>query len=277
HQGFQLFVVEAVHVVGADALGAGELHFGGHGGRGDEFAVFPVAAVGGDFADVDLGVEVGGEGVAVVAAVDVDDVEGVDLVEVVLGDPGGEDVGGAGVEAGAEQGHEARLLEALPVGPLPAVFELGGVEGLVVGGVEVVDAGFEAGVHDGEVLVGQGDVDHQLGLLRLQQGGELGHVVGIHLGGADGAALHALDVGGDGLALGLGAAGQQDVGKHLGQLRAFVGDDAADATGADDDDFCHGSTPSVFQALTVGARYGVGLSGAEVGGCSGFLADLVGG
>jgi hypothetical protein len=55
-------------------------------------------------------------------------------------------------------------LEALVVGPLPAVLELGGVRRLVVGGVEVVDARFEARLHQVKILIGEGDVDQQFGL-----------------------------------------------------------------------------------------------------------------
>ena len=55
-----------------------------HGRDLDPVAVLPVAARGGDFAEVDLGLEVGGESIAVVAAVAVEDVDGVDGVELVL-------------------------------------------------------------------------------------------------------------------------------------------------------------------------------------------------
>ena len=58
-----------------------------------------------------------------------------------------------------EKYGEAGLLEALLILPLPGVFELGDVLGFVVGGVEVVDAGLEAGVHQGEVLIRQGDIN----------------------------------------------------------------------------------------------------------------------
>ena len=76
---------------------------------------------------------------------------------------------------------QARLLEALLVGPLPLVLELGDVARLVVGGVEVVHAGLEAGVHQRQVLVGQGDVDQQVGLDALEQRDRLGDVVGVDL------------------------------------------------------------------------------------------------
>ena len=64
-----------------------------------------------------------------VTGVAVDDVQHVHLVQLVLHDPGREDVGDAGVETGAQQSGEAGLLEALLIGPLPFVFELGGIQG----------------------------------------------------------------------------------------------------------------------------------------------------
>ena len=94
-----------------------------------------------DLADVDLGVEVGGEGLVVVAAVAVYDIEVMDFVEVVLGCVGREDARDPWVEATAEDSRQASFLEALLIGPLLAVFELSLVQRLIVGRVEVIDAG----------------------------------------------------------------------------------------------------------------------------------------
>ena len=93
-----------------------------------------------DLADVDLGVEVGGEGLVVVAPVAVYDIQVMDLVEVMLGSVGREDARHPWVEATAEDSRQACFLEALLVGPLPAVFKLGLVQRLIVGRVEVIDA-----------------------------------------------------------------------------------------------------------------------------------------
>ncbi len=134
------------------------------GGALDELAVFPVAAGRGHFADVDLRVEVGGKGLAVGAGVGVDDVELFHHIQIFLGGQGGVDVGDARIEAGAEQRHQPLFLEALLVGPLPGIFKLGGIERFVVGGVQVIHAGFQAGIHDVQILVGERHVDHQLRL-----------------------------------------------------------------------------------------------------------------
>ena len=145
-----------------------------------------MAALGGDLADVDFRVEIGGEGLAVVAAVDVDDVERVDLVEVVLERPGGEHVGHAGVETRAEQRGEPGFFKALLIRPLPGILELRDVLRLVVRGVHVVATRGQAGVHEVQILIGQGHVDEQFRAGLADQRGGFRRIVGIHLGGGDG-------------------------------------------------------------------------------------------
>jgi len=54
----------------------------------------------------------------------------------------------------------------------------------------------------------------------------------------------AAQLGGDGVALGLGAGCQGDLAEDVAALGAFVGDNLADAAGADDKDFAHSMVPS---------------------------------
>ena len=200
-------MIEEIDFHGPDALGKIELAMYRQRAGAFPHAALPVPAALGDFADVDFGVEIGGEGLAMAAGVGVDDVEGVDFVELVLVQPGGVDIGHAGVEAAAQQRHDAALAETILVGPLPLVLELGLVQRLVIGGVQVVDARGEAGVHDVQVLVGQRDIDHHLGLHALDQRHHARHVVGIHLRGVD----RPRDLRRDLAALLLGAAGERDL------------------------------------------------------------------
>ena len=97
---------------------------------------------------------------------------------------------------------------------------MGFILGLVVGGVEVVAAAGQAGLHDGEVLVRQCEIDHQFGLVVVQKGFQLFHVIGIHLCGLD---VHVISGFVDGVhqfvALGLPAAGDHEVGEYIGVLR----------------------------------------------------------
>ena len=170
-----------------------------------------------------------------VAGIAVNDVDEVNLVEQVFLRIGAPDVRDAGVEPAAEDGRQASGLEALLIGPLPGILELCHLARLVVGGVEIVHAGLEAGVHDRQVLVGQGHVDHEVRLHFPDQRDGGGHVIGVHLGDLDGCnailghLFAALDP----------PRSQRDVLERLAVHRAFFGDDRAGGAGADDENIIH--------------------------------------
>src|SRR5690554_6766211 len=107
--------------------------------RRDPLAIFPITPVLRNLADVDLGVEIRREGMAVAPAIAIEDIDGVDLIEELLLSVGAEDVRHARIEAGAEERHKVRLLEALAIGPLPFIFELRLVGRLVVRRIEIID------------------------------------------------------------------------------------------------------------------------------------------
>lgn len=233
-QAFHFFMVHAVDFIGAHFLRAGEAPVHAHGGGFSEGAVFPVAAGGSHFPDVDFRVEVGGEGLAVIAAVDVNDVQRMDFVKVVLERPCREDVGDAGVKAGAQQGKESGLAEFVLVRPLPGVFEFGYVPGFIVGGVQVVNAGFQAGVHQVQILVGKGHVDQQLRLDFPDEGHGGGHVVRVHGVGGDIDARSGAYIVRNGVTFAFRAGGQMNVLKDVRQLGAFVGYHMSDAACSND-------------------------------------------
>ena len=101
------------------------------------FAVLPIESLLGDFADVDFRVEVGGEGLVVVAGVAVDNVEVLNLVKVMLGGISRVDARYARIETATEDGCQASLFKAVFEGPLPRIFKVCLVFRLVVGRVEV--------------------------------------------------------------------------------------------------------------------------------------------
>ena len=143
---------------------------------------------------------------------------------------GGIDARDARVEPASEDRRETRPLEALLIGPLPAVLVFGLVERLVVGRVEVADAIFQARVHDVQVLIGESEVHDQFRLESLEQGDQLRYVVRI-----DSLRPYAciLDIGRDLVALALRAARQQDVREHVGVHRHFLYGDGTYASRAD--------------------------------------------
>ena len=174
-----------------------------------------------------------------IAAVHIDDIKSVDFIEVMFERPGGEDIGHAGIETRAEQGGESGFFEALLVSPLPGILKLRHILGLVVRGVHVIAAGGQAGIHQGEILIGQGHVDQQFRAGLADQGGGFLGIVGIHLGGGDGPAGPLFHGGGDGLAFRDGAGCEGDLPENLGDHGALVGDDIADSAGTDDKNWIH--------------------------------------
>ena len=116
---------------------------------------------------------------------------------------------------------------------------------LVVGRVEIVDTALQASVHDGEVLIGEGHIDHHLGVVAAEKGAHFLHFVGIDGVGADQRQLAAglggglLYSVGEGVAFASGARSYHYLAEYFRILGAFVGYNAAHTSGADDDYFCH--------------------------------------
>ncbi len=136
-------------------------------------AVLPVGTRCGYLPKIDFRVEVRGEGIAVVTAIAVQNIDGVDLVEIVLLRVGCKNRGHTRIKAGAEQCRETGLRKLLPVRPLPGIIEVGrktlfrtalfidgtpcrilGIFRLIICGINVVHTGSQAGVHDGKILIG---------------------------------------------------------------------------------------------------------------------------
>ena len=239
HQALQFFMVHEITLARSDIrIGERLMHAQRVGLY--PLAVFIVESLLGDFSDIDFGIEVGGKSLVVVAGVAVNDVEGVNLVEVVLGSIGRIDAAHARVEATSEDGAQSGLLEALFVGPLPGILEMRLVARLIVGGVEIVASASQAGLHDCEVLVRQSQVDYQFGLVFSEEFFQLFHIIGIHLCRLDVERITCLVyISHDFVALCLSSAGNHEFGEHVGILRDFECCHGGHATGANHQYFAH--------------------------------------
>ena len=203
-------------------------------------SVLPVAAGGGNLPEIDLRIEVGGKGIAVVAAVAVQDIDGLNLVELMLCGIRTVSLGYARVKAAAEKGREACLLKLLPVCPLPAVVKIGGkslflaalfIDGaplriirilrLIIGRIHIIHPAGQAGVHDGEILIGQGDIHDQIRLIVIDQVNHLLHLVRIHVGRGNLRGSLLSELLRQRIALFLRPAGDTELCKHLAHLAAL--------------------------------------------------------
>ena len=238
-QGLDLLMVQEIHVLFAHLVKV-ILPFNAHGRDLHPVSVLPVAARSGNLPEIDLRIEVGGKGIAVVAAVAVQDIDGLNLVELMLCGISTVSLGYARVKAAAEKSRETCLLKLLPVGPLPAVVKIGGkslllaalfIDGaplriirilrLIVGRIHIIDTAGQAGVHDGQILIGQGDIHDQIRLIIIDQVNHLLHLVRIHLrrGNLCGSLLPELLR--QRIALFLCPAGDTELRKHLAHLAAL--------------------------------------------------------
>jgi len=93
-----------------------------------------------------------------------------------------EDIRHTRVESTAQESHQALFHETVVVGPLPPVLELGRVRWFVVRRVQIVDTAGETRFHDGEILIGKGNVDYDSWFLRAQKFEQLFHILRVHLG-----------------------------------------------------------------------------------------------
>ncbi|MPM45760.1 hypothetical protein SDC9_92452 [bioreactor metagenome] len=131
HKRFQLFVINDVRLFWA-YVGIVErlmdlVRFGLY-----PFPVFPVFPFLGNFAYVDLGVEVGSKGFAVVARITVYNIQVMYLIEMMLRGIRRENAGYARIKSATQDGCQPCLTELVPIGPLPFIFEFGYILGFVV-------------------------------------------------------------------------------------------------------------------------------------------------
>ncbi|OPZ71214.1 MAG: hypothetical protein BWY82_01795 [Verrucomicrobia bacterium ADurb.Bin474] len=173
---------------------------------------------------------------AVVSGVTVNDIELVNGVEFVFVEPRREHIGDPRIKSRSQQRKESFLFETIMILPLPLVAEFGFIAWFVVGGIDVGDSRFEASIHNGQILIGKGYVDHQIRLELPDQCSSLGRIIRIQCGYLN----RSFDLGCDHLALADCAACQTDRIKYFRDLCTFVGDNPANSACSNDEYPRHG-------------------------------------
>ena len=158
-----------------------------------------------------------------------------------------------GVKARTEQRHKPGILKAILIGPLPVIFELGLILGLIVRCVDIMHTSGKAGVHDRQILIGQRKVDDQRGLDRFDQQSERGDFFGVDLIRIHGYAGALFDRRGNRITFRFCAARKADVRENIGVHRHLVHRDRSDAACADYQNPAHLLRPSTK------IRYGDGI------------------
>ena len=197
-----------------------------------------------------------------VAPVAVHDINVVNFVKVVLQGIGRKNTGDSGVKAAAQKGRDAGLLKTLPIGPLPGIIKIGReallpaalliygtplgilrVLRLVIGRVDVIHPAGKAGIHDGQILIGQRQVQHRLGSLPANQRLQLLHIVRIHLRRGDFCPGSSLQLRLQFIAFTHCAASNADLREHIRLLCAFLNGHGRHAPAAYNQYFRHFPPP----------------------------------
>ena len=130
--------------------------------------------------------------------------------------------------------------EALFLAPLFVDFSplrVFGVLSLIVCCVHVVNTSRETGIHNGQVLIWQGKIEHNIRFHFLDKGNEFIHLVGVHLGSSDDRLCLAFEFSFHSLALAESAAGNADFAEHFIILGAFSDGHTCDTAASDNQYF----------------------------------------
>ena len=119
-----------------------------------------------------------------VTTIAVQNINGIDLIKIMLQGISRENTGYAGVEAGAQEGHNAGLLKFFLISPLPGIVEISreafflaalvihsapsrviNIFRLIVSSVNIVNLALQASIHDSKVLVGQCHIQNSVRLI----------------------------------------------------------------------------------------------------------------
>ena len=117
------------------------------------------------------------------AGIGIKNIDGFDRVIQMLLGIGAVNIGNTRIKTAAEYRHQSLFLETIMIGPLPAVLEMCLVRWFIIGGIKVINPTFETGIHNGQILIRQRDIDDQFRAALFYQGNQFRHTVGIDLGG----------------------------------------------------------------------------------------------
>ena len=101
-------------------------------------AVLPIAALCSHLPDIDLRIKIRGKRIAVIACVGIENVQVMNFVKMMLLRIGGKHACYPRVKAAAQQRRNPGLFKALPVRPLPFIFKLCRIQGLIVGCIHIM-------------------------------------------------------------------------------------------------------------------------------------------
>ena len=191
---FNFLVMEKIHIFLPDLLEI-ILPLNAHSRHLNPVSVLPVGSGSGNFTEINFRIKVRCKRIAVVTPVTVEDIDSVNRIEEMLLRICRKDRCHARIEAGAKQCREARILKSLLIRPLPGIIKICReaffltplfidctpcriirVLRLIICRIDIVDARRKTRIHDREILIRQGNIEHRIRLIGFDQFSQLFHV-----------------------------------------------------------------------------------------------------
>ena len=144
-------------------------------------AVFPIQTLLRYFANINFGIEIGGESLVMVSRVAINNVEILNFVKNMFGSICRENTRNARIKTTAENSGKSGFLETITVCPLPTILKVSLITGFVVRSIEIAHPGTQTGIHDGQILIRQSKIHDNIRLVRIQKLGQSLLVIGINL------------------------------------------------------------------------------------------------
>ena len=148
---------------------------------GHPFAVFIITSVLSDFTDIDFGIEVGSKCLMMVTGIAIHNIQIMHFIKVVFSSIRRIDAAYTRIETATENSCQAGFFKTLLVSPLPTVFEVSFIFRFIIGSIQIIHSGFQAGFHDGKILIRQGYINNDFGFETIKKLYQFIYIVCINL------------------------------------------------------------------------------------------------
>ena len=162
HQRFQFFVIKKIRVTRTDVRVC-QVFVDFQRTGSYPFAIFIIASVLCNLANVDLRIEVCSKSLMMVTCIAVYNVQILNLIKIMFSCISSIDTASSRVESAAEDSCQTCFFETIVISPLPAVFKMSFIFRLIVGGVQIVHSGFQTSFHNRQILIRESHINHHFG------------------------------------------------------------------------------------------------------------------
>ena len=159
YQRLHLFMVHQVHLSGTDPGEVKRLVKRQRFGL-DPLTVLVIFSPGGYLSNVDFRVKIGGKRMTVFSGVAVHNIHKKDFIKMAFLRMGAKDICNPRVKSAAEQRHDPFFFKPVLIIPLPLIAEFCLVPRFVICGIKIIHTCFQAGIHNGKILIGQCNIDN---------------------------------------------------------------------------------------------------------------------